>query len=408
MPSVLRAKFVAPMSSPLIDDGAVEFDAGRIVSVDRYDRTRFAGRDVTDLGDVVLLPGLVNAHTHLELSHARQGERPHSFGEWLLRIVSRRVSLSPDELRASVAAATAAGVGECLRFGVTTVGDITRDASLTRPTLAKSPLNVVSFGEVQALAQRRSLLEERVAATIDPTFANEHLSIGISPHAPYTVEPEAYRRCVAAARERSMPICTHLAESPEEAQFLANHTGPLRELWEQLGAWDDAVPRWSGSPVELARAVGLLDVAPLLAHVNYASEGDLDLLAASDASVVCCPRTHAYFGHAPHRWRDMIARGINVCIGTDSRASSPDLNLVDDLRLVHQHSPEVPVETLWEMVTTRASRALHRQDVGAIAAGMRADLVAFEIRGSDPLREILESSAVPRAVFIAGEPIRSS
>ena len=141
----------------------------------------------------------------------------------------------------------------------------------------------------------------------------------------------------------------------------------------------------------------------LLAHVNYARDADLDLLAAGSASVVWCPRTHEYFGHPPHRWREMLDRGINVCVGTDSRASSPDLNVVDDLRLVHRQSPDVPIETLWEMVTTRAAHALHLGDVGAIAPRMRGDFVAFPARGDDPLRSIIESDVAPAAVFIGGE-----
>jgi cytosine/adenosine deaminase-related metal-dependent hydrolase len=391
------------MSASLIEDGCVAVDAGRIKHVCRFEAFELGSSVVEDLGDVVLLPGLVNAHTHLELSHAARGEPPASFGAWLQKIATRRGTLTLDEYAAAVAAATRDGAAECLRVGVTAVGDISRECRTTRSALQHSPLSVVSFGEVQALAQRRVLLEERLAAAIDASFASDHLTIGISPHAPYTVEPHPYERCVAAARERGLPICTHLAESLEETLFLHEQTGPLRELWETFGTWDEHVPRWPGSPVELAKATGLLDVAALLAHVNYPSDADLDTLAASNATVVWCPRTHAYFGHAPHRWREMLARGINVCVGTDSRASAPDLNVVDDLRLVRRQSPEVAVETLWEMVTTRAARGLRRSDVGAIAPGMRADLVAFPVRGDQPLREVLETAVLPSAVIIGGE-----
>ena len=396
----LRAKFVAPIASPMIEDGFVAIEAGRIVDVGRFKDASFAACDAEDLGEVVLLPGLVNAHTHLELSHATRGDRPASFGGWLLDVVRRRGE-APDS--GAIKAATLAGAAECLRFGVTSVGDISRECSVTRAALSNTPLNVVSFGEVQALAQRRVLLDERLAAAIDPTFASDRLTIGVSPHAPYTVEPDAYRACIAAARKSGLPICTHLAESPEESQFLRDQTGPLRDLWDTLGTWDDAVPRHDGSPIDLAKATGLLDVAPLLAHVNYAGDDDLDVLAASDASVVWCPRTHAFFGHPPHRWREMLARGLNVCVGTDSRASSPDLNVVDDLRLVHRQSPEISAEAIWEMVTTRAARALHRGDVGAIAIGACADLVTFETSSDDPLREILEAATSASHVWSGGK-----
>ena len=202
--------------------------------------------------------------------------------------------------------------------------------------------------------------------------------------------------------ERNLPICTHLAETIEEADFIVNHAGPLRDLWNRLGTWDDEVPRWPGTPIDLAQATRLLDVSPLLAHVNYLSDDELDRLSQTTASVVFCPRTHAFFGHVPHRWREMLARGINVCVGTDSRASSPDLNVVDDLRLLHQQSPEVEPAMLWEMVTTRAARALRLSDVGSIEVGMRADLVAFPTVSGDPLRHVFEQQAIPSDVWVAG------
>lgn len=389
------------MSSPIIADGAVRIEGGRIIDVGRWADVDRSGARVDDLGEVVLLPGLINAHTHLELSHTPLGPPPASFGEWLLGVVSRRSTTAAED----VATAARDGAAECLRFGVTTVGDISRECAITRAALRDGPLRVVSFGEVQAMAQRRALLEERLAMAVDASLASETLSIGVSPHAPYTVEPDAYRRCVAVARERRLPICTHLAESPEESAFLNEHAGPLRELWRALGTWDDAVPRWAGSPVALAEATGLLSVWPVLAHVNYVDDAEIELLAARGASVVWCPRTHEYFGHPPHRWREMRARGVNVCVGTDSRASTPDLNVVDDLRLIHRQSPAVDASTLWAMVTVAAARALKRGDVGAIELGRRADFCAFAAIGDNPLAAIIETSTTPIGVWVGGKTL---
>jgi cytosine/adenosine deaminase-related metal-dependent hydrolase len=138
--------------------------------------------------------------------------------------------------------------------------------------------------------------------------------------------------------------------------------------------------------------------------VNYCDDDELDILAGGKASVVYCPRTHRYFGHPPHRWREMLARGINVAVGTDSCASSPDLNLVDDLRLLHQIAPEVPAQALWEMATLRSAQAIAVTDqAGSISTGKQADFVVFPARSQDPLRAILESDIRPEAVWIAGE-----
>jgi cytosine/adenosine deaminase-related metal-dependent hydrolase len=154
--------------------------------------------------------------------------------------------------------------------------------------------------------------------------------------------------------------------------------------------------------------IGLLDYPAVLAHVNYVDDAELAILARGRASVVYCPRTHEYYGHRPHRFTEMLARGINVAVGTDSAASSPDLNLMDDLRLVHRRRPEVAVETLFEMATVRAARALGMADrVGTIEAGKMADLCVFDVGAGEPLTEVLEREAGPAAVWVAGTRLES-
>jgi cytosine/adenosine deaminase-related metal-dependent hydrolase len=201
-------------------------------------------------------------------------------------------------------------------------------------------------------------------------------------------------------------LATHLAETPDEAEFLSKHSGPCRELWDYLGAWDEQVPTTTGGPIRFAAIAGLLDYPTLLAHVNYCDNDEMAMLAASPCSVVYCPRTHAYFDHPPHRWREMLAAGINVAIGTDSCASSPDLNLVDDLRLIHQLCPDVSATVLWELATLRGARAIQREaSVGSLAPGKWADFVAFKAGGRDPMVEVLETAATAACVWIAGQLI---
>ena len=119
-----------------------------------------------------------------------------------------------------------------------------------------------------------------------------------------------------------MPLATHLAETPDEATFLADHTGPFRDLWSYIGAWDQDVPSFAGGAIRFAKATGLLDYPTLLAHVNYCDDAEMELLAQSKASVVYCPRTHAYFAHPPHRFREMLASGINV-VPRNRRSPAP-------------------------------------------------------------------------------------
>jgi len=401
---LLCAGWVAPMIRAPIRDGAILVDRGRIQELGTREQllARNPEAEISDFGSAVILPGLVNAHTHLELSDCQPGPRPTGgFANWLVGML-RRTRISAEEMERAVTGAVAIGVEQSLRFGVTTVGDISRQCRLTRGLLRRSSLRVVSFGEVQAMAQRRGLLEERLSIAAEETMAGPRLAVGITPHAPYSVEPDGYRRCLQTARDRRMPLATHLAETKDEATFLASHSGPLRELWDQWLTWDDSVPKFIGGPIRLARELGLLDYPTLLAHVNYCDDDELNVLAAGKASVVYCPRAHEYFGHPPHRWREMRRRGINVAVGTDSCASSPDLNLVEELRLLHRLTPDEPVEKLWELATTRAARAVGLPDAGAIRVGDFADLVGFACSTADPLREILERPVIPNSVWIEG------
>jgi len=402
--SILTAAWVAPMDGPIQRDAAVAFSAGSILAVGPAAdvRRQFPQAEVEDLGGSVLMPGLVNAHVHLELSALTPGDRPANFVDWLKRLLPRSTP-TVDATQAFARRGVEIGVSQCLQFGVTTVGDISRQCAITRPLLSAGPLRVVSYGEVQAMAQRRGLLEERLAIAADASHASDYLRIGITPHAPYSIEADGYARCLQVARERGMPLATHLAETSAEAEFLSDHRGPFRELWSYLDAWDEQVPVFRGGPVRFARSLGLLDYPTLLAHVNYCDNDELAMLAAGRASVVYCPRTHAYFDHPPHRWREMLDAGINVAVGTDSTGSSPNLNLVDDLRLMHELAPEPPAMRLWELATLRGARALGMESrIGSLIPSKAADFVAFAARGNDPLREVLENAARPSAIWMRG------
>lgn len=398
------------MDRPPIRDGGVLVNAGRIVAVSGFATLRrdHAAGELVDLGNAVLTPGLVNAHAHLELSDVERPGEPGAFVDWLLALIAGRRALGEGLPRAAADAARR-GAAESLRHGVTCVGDITRFAAATRPALAESPLRVVSFGEIQSMAGRRHLLPERLAEATDLSSdgwgAQSRILTAISPHAPYSVEPEAFAACLAWAHRHRRPITTHLAESADEAVFLAEHAGEFRRLWAALGDWREDVPRFDGGPIRLAEELGLLRRKTLLAHVNYVDDAELDLLASRGAAVVWCPRTHAYFGHPPHRFREMLARGMVVCLGTDSRASAPDLDLLAETRVIRRQYPQVPVETLWRMVTTAPAKAMGLAgDVGRIAPGAYADFAVWPtVTESDPLSGILDGNFQALGAWIGGE-----
>lgn len=391
------------MDGPVLHDAGLAIDNDRILAVAPQSTLHrlYPDSPVLDLGDSVILPGLINAHTHLELTLVTSPDPPPaSLVPWLINVIQQ----TSNYLEATAANAAAGAAAASLSFGVTCAADITRLPHLTRPALRDGPLRIVSFGEVTAMGARRHLLDARLTRALDTSHNSSRLSIGISPHAPYSIEPAGYARCLDAARQHDLPLMTHLAESPHEAEFLSAHTGPFLDLWNTIGGLDDQVPTFPGGPIRLAHSLGLLDYPKtLLAHVNYCGDEELDLLSAGRASVVYCPRTHAHFQHPPHRWLDMLARGINVAVGTDSTLSSHNLNLVEDLRLLHRLHPDVSPLQLWQLITTRASMALGLSDqLGSLSPGKLADFVVFPSPSDDPLSNLLITPKLPSQVWISG------
>jgi aminodeoxyfutalosine deaminase len=404
---LLTARHVWTAAGPLQRACGIIIQGERVFAIGDADLLKrdYPISSIIDFGNAIVMPGLVNAHTHLELSHLRPGNAPSSFVDW---IDSVRAAQSSVVDREAVAADSARiGMQQSLGFGMTCVGDISQQSRVTRSALKSGPLRVVSFGECLGLAKLKWKCAQLADEAFDVSNRSGTLRIGVSLHAPYTVDYDDYSFLSRAAMESGLALATHLAESPDEAQFLRDHTGPFRDLWERLGLWSEDVPTFAHGPIFFAASATFLHYRPLLAHVNYCNDDELAFLSTMDASVVYCPRTHKFFGHPPHRWQDMLAAGINVAAGTDSCASSPNLNLIEELRLLHEIAPEVSTETLWRMGTLNGAKALQWDDeIGSIQNGKSADLTIFNVSTNDPLREILEDSTrLPSQVWIKGNPV---
>ncbi len=400
---MLKGRFVVPVDGPVIENGAVIVRNGRIEAVGPA--TSLHDKPVIDYGDAVICPGFVNAHTHLDLTPLAGRVPPSAdFADWLCRLMDNLAAAPPTRERSQQAMLS--GIEQSVSAGVTMVGDVTRAPQWTREVLAESTLRGVSFGEVIAIGKRRDMLEERLAAAASLEHQTERLRTGISPHAPYTVEPDAMRACADRARTLRAPLSIHLAETVDEERFTRSRDGRLVTYLQELGVWDERIPVSGCGPVELASKTGLLTERTIVAHANYVTDSDITRIADSGASVAYCPRTHDAFGHRPHRFRDMIAAGINVCVGTDSLASNPSLSILDELRFLRERHPDMPGGELIAMGTIRGARALGFERVaGSITVGMFADLVVVPLDSSEAHRgweQILESARPPVATYVDG------
>lgn len=397
---MLKSCYVVPVDGPVVEDGAVVIREGRIVAVGRA--ADLHATPVIDYGDAVICPGFVNAHTHLELTHLA-GKVPPSpdFVNWLKRLTDLLMAhaATPE----NVAEAVGAGIAQSLAAGVTTIGDITRRPAWSRGPLAASPIRGVSFGEIIAMGRLRIQLNERLEAAASVEYQSNRMRIGISPHAPYTVEPDGLRACAERARRMNAPLCIHLAETAEEATFTRSCSGRFAEFLQAMGIWDEDIPLADCSPVELCRATGVLDRRTVIAHGNYLSDGDIKMIAESGSSAAYCPHTHHAFGHPPHRFREMLRAGINVCVGTDSLASNPSLSILDELRFLYQRHPDMAAHDLMAMGTIRGAAALGYGDkVGSFTVGKAADLVVIPIEAGSGWESMFESPPTPAVVYING------
>jgi cytosine/adenosine deaminase-related metal-dependent hydrolase len=401
---ILRARWVAPVVGPPLRDGWVQIEGDRIVGVHSAAEAPRPNDESIDLGDVVLTPGLVNPHTHLELTCYAGQIAPGSFWDWIPPLVKLRAAPGQWEREQQGARD---GAWQSLRAGVTCVGDISR-CNLSWPVLKSIPIRKVCFVELLSLADLppRNVAELRDAAAA--VAEDALLTVGITPHTPFTVPGHEIRGAIALAAELNRPWCTHWAETPEECAFVQGRQAGVHPFLDALlEQCQIRTPKMA--PVAYLRDCVAGLPAGALAHVNYADAGDGERLAADGHVVMYCPRAHRFFGHPPHPYRDLQRAGVTVALGTDSAAGNEDLALLREAQHVHCNLPDAPpAEDLLRMITLDAARALRLEGVvGSLAAGKQADLAAFPLAPdvSDPVAALITAAPAPTGVWVAGRRV---
>ncbi|MFM1767710.1 MAG: hypothetical protein RJA22_239 [Verrucomicrobiota bacterium] len=405
---ILRARLVVPVGGAPIENGAVVLAAGRIEWVGPFgELPPGRGGEALDMGDCALLPGLVNAHCHLDYTGmAGQFEPPRRFSDWLKSIVALKGSWSVAEFAAS----WEAGAAMLLRTGTTTVADVEAVPELLPARWGRTPLRVFSFRELISI--RSQGLEPELVAEAERQclgWGGAPGQAGLSPHAPYTTNARLLDEAAQAAHRHQWRLVTHVAESEEESEMYLYRQGGL---YEWLKGQRDMSDCGLGTPVEYLDRCGYLDRNVLAVHANYLGQRDAALLAGSGASVVHCPRSHQFFRHLRFPLDDLASAGVNLCLGTDSLASvrraggaMPELDLFAEMQTLAQARPDLRPADILAMATRHGARALGLEgELGEISPGARADLIAVPLPAAgDPLEAMVYRSGPVTASMIGGE-----
>jgi len=383
---IIRARTVATMDGPPIEDGGVVISGNRIIEVGEFPgvSARHSGQETVDLGEQALLPGLINAHCHLDYTCLR-GKIPSrkSFADWIRAINAEKAKLGADDYLASITD----GFAEAKRFGTTTVANLTAFPELI--SQIRSPIRTWWFAELIDLRSPERA-NELVDLAIKSLQSEEKW--GLAPHALFTASRDLYRRCEEVARRENVLLTTHLAESPEEMEMFREGSGPLYEFMKSIGR----LMNDCGKETPLANFLTIRDYSSalraarndkdwLIAHLNELTESDFDLLETAKRRfhVVHSPRSHGYFAHNRFPFHKLRALGLNICLGTDSLASNENLSLFAEMRAFQRSEPRMSPDKILEMVTVNAALALHQENaLGRIRPGFRADLISIPCSGS--------------------------
>jgi len=379
-----HAAWVLPIAEPPIRDGWVVVDRGRVVAVGRPGPAdvRPDPREIeVDLGLVALLPGLVNAHTHLELSYMHDEVPPtRDFVTWVRAVVNERRRW-PDAHAPEILDAIDRAIAESVSSGTVLVGDISNTLATFGP-LARSPLAAVVFYEILRFnAPDPEAVVAQARRQLDQLTPTERVRASLAAHAPYSVSPLLFRAIRQASdRDPLAPCSVHLSESVEEVEFIKSGTGPWRRFLEEVGAWNPAWVAPGVSPVEYLDNNGFLHERVVVVHGVQMTASDLSRLAACRATLVTCPRSNGHTGAGAPPIADFFASGVRVAVGTDSLASAPDLNVFAELATMRALAPDLPAASLLESATRIGAEALaFDADYGTIAPGKRARLLMVRV-----------------------------
>ena len=378
---IYRARWVLPIDRPPIEGGWIEAQGERITRIGAGPAPGAA----EDLGDVAVLPGLVNAHTHLELAWmAGRVPSAASMDEWIRTLLAVRRG-GPEGGDAEIRQAMVRAAADMFATGTVLAGDISNMLQ-SPPVLIEAGIGGIVFHELLGFAEAdpaRAVRDAWERISLMPGG----LRYSVVAHAPYSVSPSLFKEIVR--RTGSGILSVHLGESAEEIEFLRSGTGPIRAMLETLNIWNGTWRVPACDPVQYISELGYLLEGVLLVHGVHLTDQALERARRAGAVLVTCPRSNLWVGAGSPRLSHFFASGMPVALGTDSLASVPTLSLFDELAELRRLAPELAAPTLLDSATRRGAAALgFGRDFGTLAPGKRAALVAVDV--PSPERDVEE------------------
>jgi len=398
---IYSSRYIVPIEGSPIEDGALVVDEGRIIALGERTQLeqRFSHAPCTDFGDSILLPALINAHTHLELSHfprwkeqirtSTEQHEPrgeHGFTAWILRLIEIKKALGRDPEIYRSAWHTGLHLAQCAGTGY--IGDILTTQQLSTTAAERLP----GRGYIEIIGHDPTQVHTRLEHLQHWAEHAPHALWGAAPHAPYTLSQDMLKLSFRTTTTRHLPSSIHLAESDEEVEFLSDAAGPLAQELYPYVHWEQHLkPPRRMRPLESLQHAGGLRRDTLLVHGVHLNKREIDEVAASKASVALCPRSNArlHCGKAPAG--EYLRAGVPLALGTDSLASNGSLSIWDEMAFALQwFGGDLSPQQLLHMATYGGARALGLNDVGTLAQGQRATFVVVSPPALPDLPELAE------------------
>lgn len=407
--TLIKAKWLLPVSHPPIEDGYLLVSDGKITetgTISDLKKQDFHQR--IDCSSHIVMPGLVNAHTHLELSNLKGKIKEKSFTGWIRALLSETQIWKEEDYRLSVDN----GIDGLIQSGATTVGDISR-TGLSCEILRQRGMRGVVFLEVLGVdllveGERMNEAKKRLL----PMDPDRRVNFGISPHAPYSTSRDLFIKSHRYASKHNIPVSIHCSETEEEFEFIQKGTGEIKRMLEDFGLFKKDWSPPGISPVAYLNEIGVLkDIAGI--HMNIVDEDDIALLSANRVSVVSCPGSNRWFNRKRICPIDCLLKSsINVSLGTDSLASNSSLNLFSEMRYISEYFPRLSCREILEMATMRGAVTLGLdKEIGSLEKNKFADIISIKLpesRIDDPEQYIVENAEKIDLMMIEGETIFSA